>query len=209
MNTLRIPCLVSPRYDIDALLNQDLTAPNVAFEVTDAVYQAIESDLHGGSYRPDSALLTPEVVVRDLRNFDMSMGSGLAACFANGGLQCFFRALRALRIIQHRKGLALAEAVREVLQASGAREPSRFPDDPLYGDCDVDWDRELEDVPDFDARVEEGTRHLDDGWFEISHNYWIEHQRFTPEDPPLHYTICAYLDANRAPLRSRKEPHAP
>jgi hypothetical protein len=209
MSYTRIPCPIPPQYDIDTLLNVDLTAPHVAFEVMNKIYEAIEKLPRGNySFRPDSALLMPEVVVRDLCNFDMSMGNGFYACLGyGGGFTCFFRALRALRIIQHKKGSALAEAVRDVMVANGAREPSSFDDDNHEG-TDVDWDEELKDMGGFFDQIEKPIRHLDnvnDGWHDISHAYWDRCNRvLVPEDPPLHYAVCKYLDANRDLLRCRK-----
>jgi hypothetical protein len=201
----RTPCLVPPRYDIDAVLDVDLAAPHAAFNAMNALCEAIEKLPRGLHFRPESSLLTPEVVVRDLCNFDISMGNGFASCLSyGGGFACFFRALRALRIVHHQKGLALAEAVREAMAANGAREPSSFPDDHIYGTCDVDWDKELENVPDFDSRIKQSTGQLDDAWFDISHTYWDKHKVLAADDPPLHYSVCIYLNANREMLRRRK-----
>jgi hypothetical protein len=205
MSLQRTPCFIPPQYDIDSLLNVDFTSAKNAFDVVDQLCTAIEKRPPGGIlyFRPDSALLLPEVVVRDLYNFVISMGSGFSASLGyGGGFTCFFRALRALRIIQHRKGLALAEAVRDVMVANGAREPSNFADDPREG-ADVDWDKELEDVPDFDDRIQEATRHLDEEWFALSHCV----EKSDPSDPPLHVAICFFLEANRELLRCRKGSH--
>ena len=80
MEKERTPYLIPPHYDIDALLDVDRTQRLVADEIVDSIYDAIEtvpkSDEHD-YFRPDSSLLPPEVTVRDINNFDMSMGSGL------------------------------------------------------------------------------------------------------------------------------------
>jgi len=121
----------------------------------------------------------------------------------------FFRALRAVRIIQHKKGIALAEAVRDVMVAHGAREPSVIADDNHEG-TDVDWDKEL-DIAEFFNRIEKPISHLDevnDGWHDIVHSYWGRRNKvLVPEDPPLDYAVCKYLDANRDLLRCRKASH--
>ena len=143
------------------------------------LYEAIETIPPGYGFRPDSALLTPEVVVRDLENFNMSMGNGFHACLGyGGGFTMFFRALRAVRIIQHKKGIALAEAVRDVMVANGAREPSIIADDNHEG-TDVDWDKEL-DMAEFFNRIEKPILHLDEvdeGWHDIVHSYWNRRNR--------------------------------
>ena len=190
-NTYRPPCLTPPQYDIDELLDTDLTAPRVAFKVIDHVYTAIETNLHGGAFRLDSDLSTPEVVVRDIHNFNMALNSGFRSCLGyGGGFQIFFRGLRAVRLIGHKKAIAIAEAVSDVLKANGAREPSLFPED-LRGDCDVDWELEVKDMPALFDQIDKLTRHLDDEWTDI-------HEL-------LYYATCMYLDANRELLRSRKE----
>lgn len=212
MSYQRIPCPIPPQYDIDALLKVDIAAPYVAVNVTNTLYEVIETLPRGHySFRPDSALLTPEVVVRDLCNFDMAMGNGFHACLGyGGGFTCFFRALRALRMIQHQKGIALAEAVRDVLVANGAREPASFADDNQEG-TDVDWDEDLKDMEAFFNRIEEPIRHLDkvnDGWHDISYTYWDRrNQVLVPADPPWHYTVCVYLATHRDLLRCRKGCH--
>lgn len=142
-------------------------------------------------------------MVRDILRFDVSMGNGFAASLGySGGFQIFFRALRAARVIGHKKALALLEAVREVMLAHGARSPSRFPDD-LYEPCDVDWDDEIPDMKALD-QVTDLTRHLDNQWFDISHCYAGRYSEYAPDDPSLEQGLCQYLNANRKLLRSRK-----
>jgi hypothetical protein len=208
MSLQRTPSFIPPFYDIDVLLDCGYSGLQAADNILNAICGAIEKRPPGGVlyFRPDSALLTAEVVVRDLYNFNMTMNSGfLASLGYGGGFTCFFRALRALRIIRHEKGLALAETVRNAMVANGAREPLRFDDDIREG-ADVDWDTELEGKwePFWDA-IEKAVKPLDDGWFSISHCYTSSHPQFDFDDPPLFYTVCAYLDANRDLLRSRKE----
>jgi hypothetical protein len=201
----RIPCLIRPVYDIDAILDADLTDAGAAFEAVSQLWEAID-ELPPGvhHYRPDSVLAAPELVVRDILRFDVSMGNGFAASLGySGGFQIFFRALQAARVIGHKRALALLEAVRDVMTKHGAREPSRFPDD-LYEPCDVDWDDEIPDMRQFDAKVIALTRHLDDEWFDISHNYGMRHTGHVPEDPSLHQGICHYLITSRELLRKRK-----
>jgi hypothetical protein len=201
----RIPCLLPPQYNIDAILDVDLTGEKIAFDALEKFWEAIDELPPGVHYRPDTALLWPELMVRDLCRFDVSMGNGFAASLSyGGGFQIFFRALRALRVIKHRRALALVEAVRDVMVANGAREPSRFPDD-LYEGCDVDWEEEVPDMRELDRNLESmtKTKALDDQWFDISHNYG-DYTHFAPEDPSLHQGICQYLSANRELLRCRK-----
>ncbi len=195
MSLQRTPCNIPPEYDIDALLAVSYTDPKVAFNIVDNIYAAIEKRPPGRVlyFRPDSALLTPEVVVHDLVNFDMSMNSGFSSCLGyGGGFTCFFRALRALRILQHKKALALAETVRDAMAAAGAREPSVIADDNREGtDVNADWDKVLEDSGDaFWEHIDKVTRPLDGEWFDM--------------DPYLYHAICVYLDANRTLLRCRK-----
>lgn len=199
----RIPCLVPPTYDIDAILSVDLTDPSAAYNAAAKLWEAIDAVPPGCHFRPDSALLPPELAVRDLLRFDVSMGNGFAVSLGySGGLQIFFRALRALRVIRHQKALALVEQVRDVLVANGAREPSVFPDD-LYEGCDVDWDEEIHDMREFDQKVQRFTRHLDDQWWDISHN----HGGSGLEDASLQQGICQYLNSHQELLRSRKPRH--
>jgi len=196
-------CRIPPRYDIDAILDVDLTARFASDDAWRAVYEALwapgEND-----YRPDSVLFFPEIVARDLMNLDVALGNGFVCSFGyGGGLQCFFRGLRALRAIQHKKGLAITEAVNEALQANGAREPSRI-GDSIFEMCNVNWDDEIRDEPEFMRQVDQAIGHLDDEWWDISHSYWIGDKRLDPEDPDLAYSVCMYLNVNRDLLRRRK-----
>lgn len=201
----RVPCLVPPGYDIDAILGVDLLSIEGSFAAVAKIYEALEALPPGvHHFRPDSALFPIEVAVRDLCRFDVSMGNGFACSLGySGGIQIFYRALRAVRMIGHQKARALLEAVRDVLVANGAREPSFFPDD-LYERCDVDWDVELEDLPGFDKQVEAASRGLDDQWLDISHCYGNRYARVSVEDPSLQYGVCEFLTANKGLLLNRR-----
>jgi hypothetical protein len=203
----RIPCLIPPTYDIDAILDIDPTDPQAAFRAAAKLWEEIDKLPPGYHFRPDSALLPPELAVRDLLRFDVSMGNGFSvSIWYSGGFQIFFRAVRALRVIQHRRALALVEQVRDIMVAHGAREPSVFPDD-LYEHCEVDWDYEIPDMKEFDQKVTALNRPLDDEWLDISHCYGMNQAVSGPENPSLHQGICQYLNAHRDLLRVRKNQH--
>ena len=208
------PYLLPPKYDIDALPNVDLTARDVAFKTAQTLWEAIDGVPQSEAYqyfRPDSSLLNPEVTLRDFCMFDTSMGNGWSTSLGySNGLPTFFRGLRALRTIGHRRGIEMAEAVLVSLRQLGVPELTSFPDDPFYGFCD-DWDiKALE----FGWGSEEiiakkfGPTGLDfdSQWWEISHTYWDRHEQFVPDDPPVCYTLCDYIVRNRELLRCRESP---
>jgi len=203
----RVPCPTPPSYDIDDLLRADWTHGETAQDLVEKVYEALEDVGPGEAfyYRPDSILFPPEIVVRDMTNFNMSMLSGFESSLGyGGGFTVFFRALRALRELQHEKGLALAERVREVMVANGAREPVRFEDDVREGtDANDDWDRLYDEVPDFLDRVGRETRPLDSAWWDLCGPAG-EDGREDPNHPSLHYAICACLESQRELLRGRR-----
>jgi hypothetical protein len=200
----RIPCFIPPKYDVDAIVDIDLNDPQAAFNAASKFWEVIDALPPGYHFRPDSALLTPELAVRDLLRFDVSMGNGFSVSIRySGGFQIFFRAVRALRLIQHRRALALVEQVRDIMVTHGAREPSVFPDD-LYEHCDVDWDYEISDMQEFDQKVTALIEPFDQDWWEISHNYGMNPAISDPQNPSLHQGICQYVSSHREMLRSRK-----
>ncbi len=200
----RSPYLTPPVYDIDAILEHGCSNSHQAFDAILSLYEAIEQIPESTDreyYRPDSSLLVPEVVLRDIIRQDLHLSNGFAAGFGySGGIPFFFRALRAMRVVGHPEALRILEAVREIVLSLGVSEPTAYPDDSLQGDYGVDWDVELEDKPDFDDEFEKSTRAFDDQWFAISHNY----QDDSGAAPSLHQSLCEYLNKHRAELRVRK-----
>lgn len=205
----RKPFQVPPRYEIDALLSRDLKTPHVAFEVMQELWCAIEGGLPKDYFRPDSSLLEPEIVVSDIGRWSTMMGNGfVVALETSGGILCFSRALHSVRIVGHRKAIAILEQVRELLQQSGFEAFTDFPDDPIYG-----WREEWDDQSGaLDANGSEQLAKatgehgvdLDRQWWAIERSYFESRTAVDVNDPPLEYAVCNYLVANRALLGSRK-----
>lgn len=205
------PYRTPPEYDIDELLSQDFMAPpangqNAAYEILEKIFEALEKLPKGVyGYRPESSLLPPELVVLDLWRFQLSMGSGIGSSLTyGGGFGIFFRALRALRVLKHKKALALAEAFRDAMVTAGISEPLRYPDANIYGDFDVDWESELDQAPDFWENIEPAEKPFDQGWSELTHNYWSKNKAVDPENLSLFCSLCVYLKANQSLLQTRK-----
>ena len=207
----RSPCLVPPSYDIDSLLSQDFMTPpangeRAAYNVVEKIVEALEKLPNGVyGYRPESSLLLPELVALDLWYFQLSMGSGIESSLGyGGGFACFFRALRALRILKHRQALQLAEAFRDAVVASGISEPARFPDAHMHGDFEVDWESELDKAPDFWEAIEPAGKIFNKGWSALTYDYWASNKLADPENLELNIAICVYLKAQQELLRQRK-----
>lgn len=208
MEKQRTPYLVPPRYDIDALLNMDYTSHVVSIDLAQAFWEIIdtvpESNEHD-YYRPDSSLHQPELIVRDLLRYRTMTNNGFATgLFYSGGVPSFFRGLRAIRAIGHKKATELMENALTVFRANGVPELTSFPDDPLYGEC-PDWDfdafRRMDEAGyELEERIANETRHLDSDWWALDE--FREH--FDPANPSVGYSICDYLHRHRDLLRSRK-----
>src|SRR5580765_2278112 len=142
MTKQRTPYPSPPQYDIEALLAVNYTNPQVAFDIVDTLWGAIDTLPESADhdyFRPDSALLHPEVIVRDIARYDGMMGNGFGTqIFYSGGIPYFFRGLRALRTIGHKKAIELAESALAVFKANGVPELASFPDAPVFGEC-PDW----------------------------------------------------------------------
>ena len=82
MSKQRMPYLTPPRYDIDALLSSDYTDLRTAMDIVDRWWGAIDEDVPKSEeydfFRPDSALLYPEMIVRDLCRFQTTMNNGVS-----------------------------------------------------------------------------------------------------------------------------------
>jgi hypothetical protein len=208
MEKQRTPYLIPPRYDIDALLSADYTSHAVAIDIPDQFWGALdavpESSTHW-YYRPDSSLYYPEVMVRDFLTYDTMTNNGFATgLFYSGGVPAFYRGLRAVRALGHKKATELMERALAVFKANGIPEFTSFPDDPLCGEC-PDWDKEGV------QRMHEAgydLRELIDNELSPLYSEWWNldslKERFDPDNPSVRYRICEYLNEHRELLRSRK-----
>jgi hypothetical protein len=211
MGKLRTAYLVPPHYDIDALLASDYADARVAYRIIDTFWGFLDilpDSTEHDYFRPDSALLYPEVMVRDIARYDSGLGNGFGVqIHYSGGLPCFFRGLRALRTIGHKKGIELAEGALAVFKANGVPEYTSFPDDPVCGEC-PDWPekefRKFNEAPyEVNQRIIDQTRHLDSQWWAL----WHFETEFSSDNRSLPSSICDYLNQHRQLLRSRKMPH--
>lgn len=203
------PVFSAPRYDIDTLLDVDRTARCSAHEIVFKFLEALDEVPQSPTevyYRPDSALLYPEIIFLDLMRFDISMGNGFGCSIQDWGLQTFYRGVRALRIINHSRGLLLAESVCATLVENGIPELLTFPDDRYYGWCE-DWDkRAFERIDELEPPLFQRFKDLDSQRWDLSHSYWDHHASLAFDDPPLDYSLTEYLSSNRNLLQCREQP---
>lgn len=200
----RTPYQLPPRYDIDALLDRSPEVGGGASAV-DAVWAAIEEvpeSTEHDYYRPDSALLEPEVVVGDVCRSASTMGNGFSVSLGySGGILCFSRALRSLRVVGYREAVEVMETVADVLGREGYRVFTTFPEDPIYGWLDewgetggcLDWEAEQR----VEAVAGRHGRDLDSRW-------WAVDRQGPAGGTPLDRAVCGYLEGNRELLRCRK-----
>jgi hypothetical protein len=88
----RAAILSAPAYDIRAILDSDLSEPFAASRCVQKLWDAIDDGPRSAEYahfRPDSALLEPEITVRDLGMFDTTMGNGWSVSPEYLGLTTF------------------------------------------------------------------------------------------------------------------------
>jgi hypothetical protein len=203
------------RYDLRTLLVRDLLLPHVASKAADAVCALLETVPQSDVvtyYRPDSQLLPPELYARDLLQFEVTMGNGWAVSLGySSGIILFYRALRALRAIQHRRGLAMAESVADFLRQHGIAELHTFPDDYCFGVC-AEWD--LAELNRYDWELEQklsaftGPKgvDLDSDWWDVGRSYFGRRTRVDEQDPPLEYSICRYLLQHLDEIEATRNP---
>ena len=147
-----------------------------------------------------SALLVPEIAVADICRFRTILGSGFSAALGSpGGILCFSRALRSMRVVGDPNALAMMNTVADLLRKNGIQVFETFPDDPVYGWFDewgedsgcVDWDTE--------QRIDQVTGHkginLDSRWWALDRAPGVERS--------LDHSVCEYLSRHRDLLRAR------
>jgi hypothetical protein len=148
-------------YDLRSLLvnasatNEDpFTTCHAFWTITDPVPVQNDDTYY---YRPDSTLLLPELLARDLIRFAVTTGNGFSVALGyGGGITLFFRALKALRIIKNPpipEALVLAEQVADFLIKRGIGPIEKFSDNPNTDICDF-YSIEMLQLYDYDMECE-------------------------------------------------------
>ena len=89
--------------------------------------------------RKDADLLAPEIVVRDLCNFDSSIGNGFAVQLGySGGMWTFAHGLRAVKVIGAADHLRVMLNAKDVMISKGVKVPAD-PDDLGPYDDEFSW----------------------------------------------------------------------
>ena len=132
-----------PVYDIDDFhpnlcRNEDKMHPiHFAYRL----WTIIESD-DDKNHRRDSHLLEPEIVLRDVCQFDSTMGNGFATQLGYcGGVMTFARGLRAVATLGATEHLKIMQKAKDSVLAEGLEFPTDT-GDPYDYDDGIDYDLE-------------------------------------------------------------------